>query len=99
MSAPDRPKRELLPLGGTARSAKGAPLIAPGCPKRELLPLGGTAHSTKDEPIGAAWPPQGADDSTHSRPDAGRMQLPTTALQRRGKALPALLAGPGEVTR
>jgi len=25
MSAPGRPKRELLPLGGTARSAKGAP--------------------------------------------------------------------------
>jgi len=24
MSAPGRPKRELLPLGGTARSAKGA---------------------------------------------------------------------------
>jgi len=25
MSAPGRPKRELLPLGGMARSAKGAP--------------------------------------------------------------------------
>jgi len=28
MSAPGRPKRELLPLGGTARSAKGAPIGA-----------------------------------------------------------------------
>ncbi|MET0918364.1 MAG: DMT family transporter, partial [Burkholderiales bacterium] len=28
MSAPGRPKRELLPLGGTARSAKGASMIA-----------------------------------------------------------------------
>ena len=26
MSAPGRPKRELLPLGGKARSAKGAPV-------------------------------------------------------------------------
>ena len=47
MSAPGRPKRELLPLGGTARSAKGAPIRAPGRPKRELLPLGGTARSAK----------------------------------------------------
>ena len=30
MSAPGRPKRELLPLGGMARSAKGAPMSAPG---------------------------------------------------------------------
>ena len=30
MSAPGRPKRELLPPGGKARSAKGAPLSAPG---------------------------------------------------------------------
>ncbi len=30
MSAPGRPKRELLPLGGTARSAKGARMSAPG---------------------------------------------------------------------
>jgi len=30
MSAPGRPKRELLPLGGKARSAKGAPMRAPG---------------------------------------------------------------------
>ncbi len=37
MSAPGRPKRELLPLGGKARSAKGAPMSAPGRPKRELL--------------------------------------------------------------
>jgi len=29
MSAPGRPKRESLPLGGTARSAKGGPLSAP----------------------------------------------------------------------
>ena len=47
MSAPGRPKRELLPLGGTARSAKGAPMSAPGRPKREGLPLGGKARSVK----------------------------------------------------
>ena len=47
MSASGRPKRELLPLGGKARSAKGADSSAPGRPKRELLPLGGTARSAK----------------------------------------------------
>jgi len=47
MSAPGRPKREWLPLGGTARSAKGAPIRAPGRPKREWIPFGGTARSTK----------------------------------------------------
>jgi hypothetical protein len=35
MSAPGRPKRELLPLGGTARSAKGAHPSPPGRPKGE----------------------------------------------------------------
>ena len=35
MSAPGRPKRELLPRGGTARSAEGAVDRAPGRPKRE----------------------------------------------------------------
>ena len=30
MSAKGRPERELLPLGGMARSAKGAPMSAPG---------------------------------------------------------------------
>ena len=33
MSATGRPERELLPLGGTARSAKGAPVSPPGRPK------------------------------------------------------------------
>jgi len=47
MSAPGRPKRELLPLGGTARSAQGVVICAPGRPKRALLPLGGTARSAK----------------------------------------------------
>ena len=48
MSAPGRPKREMLPLGGKARSAKGAyQLSAPGRPKREMLPLGGKARSAK----------------------------------------------------
>ncbi len=47
MSAPGRPKRESLPPGGTARSAKGAVIRAPGRPRRELLPLGGTACSAK----------------------------------------------------
>jgi hypothetical protein len=50
MSAPGRPKRESLPLGGTARSAKGAVIRAPGRPKRESLPLGGTARSAKGAP-------------------------------------------------
>jgi len=35
MSAPGRPKRESLPLGGTARSAKGAVIRPPGRPKGE----------------------------------------------------------------
>ena len=47
MSAQSRLKRELLPLGGKARSAKGAHMSAPGRPKRELLPLGGKARSAK----------------------------------------------------
>jgi hypothetical protein len=47
MSAPGRPKRELLPLGGKARSAKGAVMSTPGRPKRELLLLGGKARSAK----------------------------------------------------
>jgi len=50
MSAPGRPKRESLPLGGTAPGAKGAHMSAPGRPKRELLPLGGTARSAKGAP-------------------------------------------------
>jgi len=50
MSALGRPKRELLPLGGKARSAKGALMSAPGRPKRELLPLGGKARSAKGAP-------------------------------------------------
>ena len=47
MSAPGRPKREWLPLGGTARSAKGVHQSAPGRHKRGWLPLGGTARSAK----------------------------------------------------
>ena len=35
MSAKGRPERELLPLGGKARSAKGAPVSPPGRPKGE----------------------------------------------------------------
>ena len=48
MSAPGRPKRELLPLGGKgAQRQGGSPMSAPGRPKRELLPLGGKARSAK----------------------------------------------------
>ena len=48
MSAPGRPKREQVPLGGMARSAKGVHQpSAPGRPKREQVPLGGTARSAK----------------------------------------------------
>jgi hypothetical protein len=47
MSVQGRPKRELLPLGGTARSAKGAHIRVQGHPKRELLPLGETVRSAK----------------------------------------------------
>ena len=35
MSVQGRPKRELLPRGGTARSAEGLVHRAPGRPKRE----------------------------------------------------------------
>ena len=38
MSAKGRPERELLPLGGTARSAKGAPSSAAG-PSQGARPL------------------------------------------------------------
>ena len=47
MSPPGRPKGELLPLGGRARSAKGAHIRPPGRPKGESLPPGGTARSAK----------------------------------------------------
>jgi len=56
MSAPGRPKRELLPRGGKARSAKGAPIRAPGRPKRELLPRGGKARSANGAHISDAGP-------------------------------------------
>jgi len=48
MSPPGRPKGE-IPLGGTARSAKGAPPSPPGRPKGEI-PLGGRARSAKGAP-------------------------------------------------
>ena len=38
MNAPGRPKRELLPLGGKARSAKGAPLSALGLSRPVTAP-------------------------------------------------------------
>jgi len=45
---PGRPKDGSLPLGGKARSAKGAPLTHPPArPKDGSLPLGGTARSPK----------------------------------------------------
>jgi hypothetical protein len=47
MSAKGRPERESLPLGGTARSAKGAHSCAKGRPERESLPPAGTARSAK----------------------------------------------------
>jgi hypothetical protein len=47
MSTPGRPKCELVPLGGRARSAKGVHVSTPGRPKCELVPLGGTARSAK----------------------------------------------------
>ena len=53
LSAPGRPKREALPLGGKARSAKGAHIHAPGRPKREALPLGGKARSASGAPLNA----------------------------------------------
>jgi methylated-DNA-[protein]-cysteine S-methyltransferase len=53
MSAKGRPERELLPLGGTARSAKGAPICAKGRPEGELLPRGGKARSAESAPISA----------------------------------------------
>src|SRR6266536_4503039 len=85
MSAPGRPKRELLPLGGTARSAKGEPLIAPGRPKRELLPLGGTAHSAKGEPLIAPSGPK-------------RELLPLGGTARSAKGEPIRAARPPEDT-
>jgi len=47
MSAPGRPKRELLPLWGNGAPRQGGRLNAPGRPNRELLPLGGTARSAR----------------------------------------------------
>ena len=47
MSTQGRPKCELLPLGGKARSAKGVHESTQGRPECELLPLGGKARSAK----------------------------------------------------
>jgi hypothetical protein len=47
--------------------------------------------------MSAARPPEGAHESPHGRPKAGRVQLPTTALLGRGEALPAQWASLGEV--
>jgi hypothetical protein len=45
---PGRPKEGSLPLGGKARSAKGAPIsLPPGRPKESSVPLGGTARSAR----------------------------------------------------
>jgi hypothetical protein len=45
---PGRPKEGSLPLGGKARSAKGAHIcLPPGRPKEGSLPLGGKARSAK----------------------------------------------------
>jgi hypothetical protein len=43
MSAQGRPKRELLPLGGKARSAKGAPIAARPPEGANRAPPGGSA--------------------------------------------------------
>jgi hypothetical protein len=43
MSAKGRPERELLPLGGTARSAKGAPSAAGPSQGANHDPSGGSA--------------------------------------------------------
>ncbi len=46
-----RPKKGSLPLGGTAQSAKGAPMpTSHGRPKKGSLPHGGTARSAKGAP-------------------------------------------------
>ena len=60
MSAKGRPERELLPLGGTARSAKGAPMTAKGRPERERVPPGGTARSAEGAPVNADGGPGAA---------------------------------------
>jgi len=45
---PGRPKERSLPLGGKARSAKGAVIsVPPGRPKERSLPLGGKVRSAK----------------------------------------------------
>ena len=49
MSAPGRPKRELLPLGGKARSAKGAPMSA-------AAPDHTTKENTMQVLLPAGWP-------------------------------------------
>jgi len=48
--------------------------------------------------MSAARPSEGAHDSPHGRPKAGRVQLPTTLLRWRGEALPAQQVRLGEVT-
>jgi len=50
VSAPGRPEREPLPLGGNGAQRRGGNVSAPGRPKRELLPLGGTARSAEGAP-------------------------------------------------
>ena len=55
MSPPrGRPEEGSLPLGGKARSAKGARhRPSPGRPKEGDVPLGGTARSAKGAPMSA----------------------------------------------
>ena len=49
--------------------------------------------------MSAARPPEGAHDTPHGRPKAGRVQLPTNALFWRGEALPTQWASLGEITQ
>ncbi len=76
MSPPHgRPKEGSLPLGGKARSAKGAHNRPPhGRPKEGSLPLGGKARSAK-----------GADQSApHGRPKEGSLPLRPKARSAKG---------------
>ncbi len=58
MSPTGRPEGELLPPGGKARSAKGAPMSPTGRPEGELLPPGGKARSAKGAPMSPKGRPE-----------------------------------------
>ena len=73
MSAPGRPKRELLPLGGTARSAKGAPTHAILSRREFLQATGALVVSLSAAGPGAAQRLANSESALGKTLDAGEL--------------------------